>query len=541
MGKTHEALERAEKQYMKQLRAASREPIQKPMTSTLEKTSIKKNKNRYDDIKSSLLTRESAGSIKSVLFIDTSNGGKSSDHAIRFAASLTEDSRLKVGIVNLNLWTSSLQEVFKVDYDLVLSDLFSQNREKLSPLKKVGPGNLYRVSLEGNHSGLLDIIESGEFDQFLKNMYEKFNYLVLNATGINSYHQYRILCSKVDSVVLVLKSGKIARKIALNAKKYIENPEDKLLGVLISKTSSYHHQLVKVASVAVTICLIFILGIFLGNSQLNLRDAGSHHYYSVGIPNIKSETTKFERSANFPQMKDQAKSKTISDDTFTDTPKKKIDTQTKLASEQIGELPKTVQGPMGTKQRGPIITQETAPSQRVALKTEKAKLPESQIKSKSDIIDAGEQIGESSKTVQGPMETKQREPIITQETAPSQRVALKTEKAKVPESQIKSKSDINEADEHIHDVQKAKVLPVVQEIEKPMLSIGHSSDVKEPSKASRSKTVVVKEGDNLFRIILRAYGTYNDNLVHLVLNANPEISSPQQIVVGRAINLPEVK
>jgi phage tail protein X len=53
--------------------------------------------------------------------------------------------------------------------------------------------------------------------------------------------------------------------------------------------------------------------------------------------------------------------------------------------------------------------------------------------------------------------------------------------------------------------------------------------------------VVVKEGDNLFRIILRAYGTYNDNLVHLVLSANPEISSPQQIVVGRAIKLPEVK
>jgi hypothetical protein len=372
-------------------------------------------------------------------------------------------------------------------------------------------------------------------------MYEKFDYLVLNAPGINSYHRYRILCSKADTVVLVLKSGKISRKIALNAKKYIENPEDKLLGVLISKTSSYHHQLVKVASVAVTICLIFILGIFLGNSQLKLRDAGSPHYYSVGIPNIKSETTKFERSANFPQMKHQAKNKTVSDDAFADTAKKKIDTQTKLASEQIDESSKTVEGSMERKQREPIITTETTLPQRVALKTGEAKVSEPQIKAKSDIIEASEQIDESSKTVEGSMERKQREPIITTETTLPQRVALKTGEAKVPEPQIKAKSDINKADEHIHDVQKAKVLTVVKEIEKPMLSIGQSPDVKETSKASQSKTVVIKEGDNLFRIILREYGTYNDNLVRLVLSENPEISSPKQIVVGRAIKLPDVK
>jgi len=130
---------------------------------------------------------------------------------------------------------------------------------------------------------------------------------------------------------------------------------------------------------------------------------------------------------------------------------------------------------------------------------------------------------------------------MTRETAPSQRVALKAGQAQVRAPQTKAKSDSSEAGEQIHDVQKTEGLPTGKEIEKPMLSPGASPGEKEKVKASKSKTVVIKEGDNLFRIILRAYGTYNDKLVRLVLSENTEISSPQQIVVGRVIKLPEVK
>jgi Mrp family chromosome partitioning ATPase len=486
MGKTHEALERAEKQYLEHLRAAPREPLQKAVTSTLGQTSIRNNKNRYKDIKNNLLTRKSDGSIKSVLFIDTSNGGKSSDRAIRFAASLTEDSRLNVAIVDLNLWTLSLQQIFKVDHDLGLSDLFSQDGKKTSPINKVGPGNLYTVRLGRDHSGFIEHFESSKFNHFLKKMGERFDYLILNAPATASFQECRILCSKVDAVVLVLKSGKIARQIALNAKKYIENPEDKLLGVVINKTSTYHNQLVKVASVVVVICLIFTFGIFLGNSQLKLREASSPHYYRDIIPNIKSETIKSEKSANLAQMKHQAKTKTVSDGAFAGVPKEKIDMQTKMAGEQIHELPKTV-----------IV----------------------------------------------PMEAKKQESIMTPENAPSQRVALKAGQAQVRAPQTKIKSDASEVGEQIHDVQKTQSLPAGKEIEKPMLSpgVGVSPGEKDSVKASKSKTMVVKEGDNLFRIILRTYGTYNEKLVSLVLSENPEISSPQEIVVGEVIKLPEVK
>jgi hypothetical protein len=56
----------------------------------------------------------------------------------------------------------------------------------------------------------------------------------------------------------------------------------------------------------------------------------------------------------------------------------------------------------------------------------------------------------------------------------------------------------------------------------------------------RVRTVVVSQGDNLFRIILGAYGTYNEGLLRRVLDENPEIPSSKKILVGRTIRLPRV-
>jgi len=192
MGKTHDALKMAEEQYRKRLLRTSREPLSKGVantldqtlarkymdsygdlknnlltrssdgsnkgvTSTPDQTSARKYMDSYKDIKNNLLTQDSDGSIKRVLFINIFNEGESSDHAIRFAASLTEDSDLKVLIVDLNLWTLSLQEVFRIDHTLGLFDLFSKNGQKTFPIKKVGPRDLYTIRLGGDHSRLVDL------------------------------------------------------------------------------------------------------------------------------------------------------------------------------------------------------------------------------------------------------------------------------------------------------------------------------------------------------------------------------------------------
>ena len=60
-------------------------------------------------------------------------------------------------------------------------------------------------------------------------------------------------------------------------------------------------------------------------------------------------------------------------------------------------------------------------------------------------------------------------------------------------------------------------------------------------KTRRMSGAVVMKGDNLFRIINEAYGTYNKALLTAVLRENPEIQNPNRIFVKQVIWLPAIK
>lgn len=58
-------------------------------------------------------------------------------------------------------------------------------------------------------------------------------------------------------------------------------------------------------------------------------------------------------------------------------------------------------------------------------------------------------------------------------------------------------------------------------------------------KPANVRTLIVKPGQNLFRIILNAYKTYDKDVLGLVLHANPGIKTPDDIKSGQRIILPE--
>jgi Mrp family chromosome partitioning ATPase len=341
MGKTYTALKRAEDQYREQQVRNSHEVFYKESGSNQGRASVRKYTKRLEDLKNKLVIRNISGSTKSVLFIKTFKGDEPSDQAVKFATLLAKDFRLKVLLIDLNLWTMDLQEVFKIDYIAGLSDLFSDNGNIVSPIKKVGPGNLYKTSWGGNYSKLEDQFESGEFDQFLKNLYKRFDYLVLNAPEHVSFRENRILSSKVDAVALILKSGKIANQIVPYVKKHIESHSNKLLGLVVHKRRTYPRKFFKVSSMLVATSLILAFGFLLGNSRLKPRRTNSIPKYIGVIPNIKSY-------------------KPITPDKVADSAQLKHQSKSRVAEEEIREFSESVPTPKQTHKEKLPMTGETA-------------------------------------------------------------------------------------------------------------------------------------------------------------------------------------
>ncbi len=240
MGKTHEALIRAEKEYKKMMvekppdiqeALVPKKPSQLPVRAPLEK---------YQQIKVKLITRFPEMSIKTLMVTSTAHGDGSSTTAVGLATALARDCKLKVLLIDVNLRSPSLHEVFKIEYDQGLFNLLTRrNYEKSSIFRKKEYGDLYVIPSGGTHTGPLTLFESDRFDNFLKFVREKFSYVILDAPPVNGCAESRILGPKVDGVILVIEAGKTRRQVAVQVKQELEDAGAKVLGVVLNKRKYY--------------------------------------------------------------------------------------------------------------------------------------------------------------------------------------------------------------------------------------------------------------------------------------------------------------
>jgi len=238
MGRTYEALERAEKEYGDRTPEISETPRGKAVRPP-RRDSGDVATDCYEDLKTNLLGRHPGEEIKTILFSGTSHGDGCSTTAINFASILAQNCRVNVLLVEANLRTPSLHEVFHVGPEQGLSDLVTNGTQPASCIKKVGPENLYVVTCGTNHSGPVSLFESDRLGEFLKDMRERFDYIILDGPPVPSFSESRVICTKVDGVILVVHSGKTREQVALRAKKQLEEAGGKVLGVVLNRRKHY--------------------------------------------------------------------------------------------------------------------------------------------------------------------------------------------------------------------------------------------------------------------------------------------------------------
>jgi capsular exopolysaccharide synthesis family protein len=194
----------------------------------------------YEDLKTNILSRYPADTIKSILFNGIRHGGGCTTTSINFAHSLASDARNKVLLIDVNLRTPQLHQIYKDKQLPELEDLVAEGGNLVSQIEKTGPGNLYAISCGGGSLwGPMGLFESSQFEQFLEAVHNTFDYLILDAPPVLIYAEFRILCARVDGVVLVLESGHVRKHVAMRAKKELEDAGARILGVVLNRRKHY--------------------------------------------------------------------------------------------------------------------------------------------------------------------------------------------------------------------------------------------------------------------------------------------------------------
>ena len=124
-----------------------------------------------------------------------------------------------------------------------------------------------------------------------------------------------------------------------------------------------------------------------------------------------------------------------------------------------------------------------------------------------------------------------RLPITVKPALPGGTIIESAARSEVPEANLEvspAAFSPDPGDQLTADEDKEKIAPKEQLLR---------STVTEAS-LGESRTVAVKKGDSLSRIITRAYGKYDTAALNAVLQENPWIENPNHIEVGQQIRLP---
>ncbi len=140
MGKTYEALKRAEEEYeagSPKVSSVPKEESHRPVRPPRRESSIRA-ADCYEALKTNLLARYPDKSIKTILFSGTTHGDGSSTTAINFATTLAGNCQLKVLLMEANLRTPSLHDVFHLEPENGLSDVLSNGTRLASCIREGG-------------------------------------------------------------------------------------------------------------------------------------------------------------------------------------------------------------------------------------------------------------------------------------------------------------------------------------------------------------------------------------------------------------------
>ena len=193
----------------------------------------------YEDILTRLNTQHPGESIKTIMFTGAAHGGGATTTAVNFAKTLVRDNEVKVLLIDANMRTPNLKALFNIENDQGLTDIVLDNDTKAYKVINCDPSYLFVLATGGNFVGPVGLFQSERFNTFLSKAREEFDYIILDSAPLPSFAEARILCEKVDGVVLVVESGKIRRQVALRAKKELEDAGARILGVVLNKRK-YH-------------------------------------------------------------------------------------------------------------------------------------------------------------------------------------------------------------------------------------------------------------------------------------------------------------
>jgi capsular exopolysaccharide synthesis family protein len=239
MSKTQKSLSKAEKEHHNKSLPSVVKPNLLPVLWDLMHGVSPIAPDWFKDLKIRIDLSHNGRPPKSILFTSTSLKSGCSSVAAGFAKCLSVSFQKRVLLIDVNIRNQNLCSFFGNEYIKDIEELLADNSVLFPNLKDDVPRNLQVIHCSSQPEEMINLITSDQFNLLLSSAREVFDYIILDSSPVTQSSETRVICAKVDGVVLIVEAGKTRRQVALKAKDEIERSGGIFLGSVLNKRKFY--------------------------------------------------------------------------------------------------------------------------------------------------------------------------------------------------------------------------------------------------------------------------------------------------------------
>ncbi len=198
---------------------------------------VEKNSRELSEIEGNLLGTSHDGQIR-VFFITSCNASEGKTvTAISLAYALSQNARRKVLLIDGNLHTPRLHEIFSLDAGPGLTDLCCgkvRDVERDTELQ-----DLYVITHGSPVENTADLFRSEDFKTALDNLKKNFDYVIVDGCPVIGSSDALVSAKCFDGIILVVECEKTTWEIAETVQNKLKISGGNIIGAVLNKRKYY--------------------------------------------------------------------------------------------------------------------------------------------------------------------------------------------------------------------------------------------------------------------------------------------------------------
>jgi len=203
------------------------------------KTLLMRNLGELSKVQGNILSAAENREIKTIFITSCNSFEGKTVTALSMAYALSTEARAKVLLVDANLYSPKIYELFNLDSAPGLSDLILSNAKYSEAIKKTEYDNLFLMPHGTEISNPLQVFTSQLFENRLGFLKQNFDYTIFDGPSVLGFSDVSVIARYFDGVIFVIECEKTRWEVLREAKENIEKVGGNILGVVLNKRKYY--------------------------------------------------------------------------------------------------------------------------------------------------------------------------------------------------------------------------------------------------------------------------------------------------------------